>query len=524
MSQQQLTEVREALNTDLFLFAWTIFGYQDMNADLHGQLCSLLEAWGEPDYRRLLIQIPRGHLKSSLCTIANSLWQVCKDPDAPVAIFNEREDNTKKWLKTIREVVERSRIFQEVYRDILPPGIHPEDEAKGITRPKTWKWSDTKLDFERSRHNIPEASITGLGIGAAAAGGHWPKIIKDDLISEDAKLSNSVMQRSKDWLDNSFALEEPALSGQDLIICTPWRYDDVYAHALQKYDYQLYRRRAIEDGKVIFPEKFNAERLEKIRKADPFHYASQFQCTPRPGRDQAFDEDWVRYSTVQGSAVVIEKESFDPTLSMVETELPPAQRIPLHQMEKALLIDPAPSEDSEVKRNANARNALVVVGHDYWGRKHVLDVWADRVSPPEVLSKIFELCDQWGIETIAIEEVVFSVLYRHWINERARKENRWVRVVGLKPSNRTKNARINALIGPIQGGHFYVSRSCAKAVCQELSEYPYGTTRDILDALSYYDAPGVLPRPLSPEELDQLRERGENWTNQYEGIDPRTGY
>ncbi len=101
MGAAQIAAVRAAVLGDLFLFATVVFGYKDLAA-VHREIAALLGAWGQPGYRRLMVQIPRGHFKTSLCTIANSLWQVCRDADAPIAIFNEKEDNAAMWVRAIR--------------------------------------------------------------------------------------------------------------------------------------------------------------------------------------------------------------------------------------------------------------------------------------------------------------------------------------------------------------------------------------------------------------------------------------
>ncbi|KKM02712.1 hypothetical protein LCGC14_1781730, partial [marine sediment metagenome] len=201
LSDQQIKMVKYLLDHDLFAFNWFIFRHNDLIESLHGRICNLLNLWGwcelndgswtmqpdtsqeqhiKTDYRRLMILIPREFFKTSLATRANSLWKIVNYPNEPVVIVNERLENAKKWMRSIREVVENSLLFQVVYKDLLPPGIARWDNR---FRPRNWKWTDDYLQFQRSEIGIPEASLTALGIGAAAAGGHWNWLIKDYLIS-----------------------------------------------------------------------------------------------------------------------------------------------------------------------------------------------------------------------------------------------------------------------------------------------------------------------------------------------------
>ncbi len=46
--------------------------------------------------------------------------EVVGDADAPVAIFNEKEDNAAMWVRAIRQTVENSIIFQVLFPELLP--------------------------------------------------------------------------------------------------------------------------------------------------------------------------------------------------------------------------------------------------------------------------------------------------------------------------------------------------------------------------------------------------------------------
>jgi len=525
-SAEQVAKLRTALLDDLYLFAQVIFGFYDLNASLHGDLCKLLMRWGEPGLRRLMIQVPRGHLKSSCATLAHPLWRVCRDPDSPIAIFNEKETNAAAFLTAIRGVVENSIVFQTVFEYMLPPGIGPKARARGETMPRSWKWTDNELDFQRTRWAKPERSIMALGVGSAAAGRHWPFIIMDDLISEDAQNSPGLMQKARDFIDNVFQLGDPPLDSSFLIICTPWKYDDCYSYALRNHGYSLYRRQAIEgdDGTVIFPEKFTRPSLLAMHKAKPAMFSAQYLCAPRPGEEQSFDYAWLRYSNVRGNTVEIEHASFDATINPADAPDEPERRVALATMEKTILLDPIPGEEVEKRREPGCRHGIIVEGIDYWGRRHILDVVANRMSPPDMIDLLFAKMAEWGTHRVAIEKVAFSVMYRYWVQDEARRRGVHVSCIDLEPGRRTKDSRITAKITPFRAGHYYLNRAVEDLFVEEYLEYPYGRTRDLLDALAYDDEPGVLPKPLSPTEANQYEQAATSWQSRYSGVDEITGY
>jgi hypothetical protein len=517
LSQSQLSEARKLLTSNLFLFAWEVFGYKDLIPELHGRIAHIIGQWGQPGYERLMVQIPREYFKTSLCTRANSLWQIVREPDLPVAIFNERLENTAKWIRAIKDVVQSSVVFHTVFKDLMPPGIAPGDNR---TMPRWWKWSDTEINFERAATGIPEASITGLGIGAASAGGHWPKTIKDDLISEDAARSAAVMDHSKEWFDKSLYLERPALKGMDLINCTRWSYDDLYSYVAQKYQYKVYRRAAIEDGKSIFPQKLTLEELQQQQQRDPYGFSSQMMNRPMPGKEMNFNLEWLRWGRVEDDSFKITHESYLPEVGGE----PVPRVVHLQSMNKAILLDPAPSEARDRNKERNARNGLVVVGKDFYNRRFVLDVWAERVDPLDVMHKLLDLAAKWGTYTIGIEEVNFSKVYRHWLTELARQRKVDVRFLRLNPKDfgrQDKDTRIAAKIPDFREGFYYLNQATTQPLVQEYVEFPYGATRDLMDALAYDVR---VRKPASPEEMEAMiysQPRGV-WPSSTR--DPVTGY
>jgi len=530
MGSMQISQVRDFLNTDLFAFNWFIFQHQDLIPSLHGEICDILNKWGyveledgtitndppddakiKMDFRRLMIQIPREFFKTSVVTRANALWQICREPNRPVCIFNERLENSKKWLRSIREVVEGSILFQVVYQDLLPPGKAAWDTE---STPRQWKWSDEYLQFQRSKIGIPEPSLTAMGVGAASAGGHWDKIIKDDLISEDAVRSASEMQFAKDWFDKSIYLERPATKGMDLIVCTPWMYGDVYDYVLETYNYTLYRRSALEDadgmpsikGESIFPQKLSTKALRNQHERDPFGFWSQMQCHPKSGEDTNFDSKWFKgfmapVQVMGQTCTKIDAAHYDPTRSMFIPERAP-QEVPLHWITRAVLLDPATARKSQKHAEKFSRHGLVCAGMDPWGRRYVFDAVGFRKDPEDTLREVIAMCVKWKTPLVAIEEVIFSEVYRHFLDYMMAKEFPDLELIikPVEPKGRSKVNRNTAMIPMMRQGYYFFRYEGCEQLLQELVEYPNGLTVDIIDSLAYLE--DVVDRPETPTELE----------------------
>lgn len=544
----QLRKMFEDPTVGLYLFATQIFGYKDLTPDLHLPICTFLGRWGQSvledgriittpptesdgkvvdSYRRLMVRIPRECFKTSLCTRANALWTICKNPNATLAIFNEKIENSERWIGAISRVVENSKLFQTIWRDIIPKGIGYWDREAGIPRARSHKWGDTGLLFERSDYGIAELSIEPHGIGAATTGKHFTHMILDDIIGKNAAYSAAVMQEAIDWVDNQRPLERPAENGCELVVHTPWAYHDVYAHKLKKWpgEYKVHVRHILEDkhgnpdhitGTSIFPSKLSTDKAKQLLKTDYFVNMAQYMCIPRAGRDMAFTDEWMKYGEMiwnSQPAFRIEDNYYNPEICDPESgdKIAP-QLVPLYYMSRCIILDPTPSKDNEIKAEPRANNGIVVVGKDPWGRRYCLESVAVREGPTELLHRLIALGDKWGTLRIGIEEVNFSAVYAPLWQALIRHEypDLQVEFFPLNPKlthfvkglgKQQKNERIRQeLIKTFENGYWFMNRATTGRLVQELLEFPHGETKDLPDALSYTDR--SLQRPESPQELE----------------------
>lgn len=254
LTGQQSQVVRALLeSTDglgLWLFAVHVCGCKDLTAHLHYDICEFLSKWGAlqlatgvvwrppregeevvESWRRLMLCIPRDCFKTTLGTRATALWAATRDPEITVGIFNEAQDNSKKWVGAIKQVVENSTLYHKLWPDRLPPGIHFAEREAGKTVPRAWKWGDTGLMLQRTSMNVSELTFEPFGIGSAHTGKHFTHKIYDDIVGESSATSEAAMQDAIHFVDHGRAIERPSDNGCELINFTRWGYADVYCWA-----------------------------------------------------------------------------------------------------------------------------------------------------------------------------------------------------------------------------------------------------------------------------------------------------
>jgi hypothetical protein len=513
-------------------------------------------------FRRIMIRIPRECFKTSLATRANALLTVSKNSERTVGIFNEKESNSVSWIGAVCNVVEGSILYQLVYEDLIPKGIGFWDKDKGASKSRNLKWGGSGFCLNRNSHGTAELTMEPAGIGGAHAGKHYTHKILDDIIGLAAKDSDAVMKSAREWIDVSRPLERPAENGCELVCHTRWSYADVYTYMEEKWpgEYLIHQRSLLENpvtgladvvnGESIFPEKITTAQAKRMALNDPFTFASQYQNEPRSGKGQDFEPDWmgwcglyyddqeptIRFHHTGGKLVehVVAGTYHDHLQTGTATTLQghfsnqifdrecgedwAPQDVPLYYCSKAVILDPAPGKQTETARNPKARNGIVVVAIDPWGRRVCLEAREESCTPTELLRILVRLCRKWHTSTIAIEEVNFSAVYAPLFNQIICLEEEyrgfhpeWRRAA---PKGRDKHERIRQGLIPHhrEGYWYYNCRDLEEMagptglVRKELREFPHGATIDLLDALAYTDEI-ITHRPETPDEAWRIKRR-----------------
>ena len=278
---------------------------------------------------------------------------------------------------------------------------------------------------------------------------------------------------------------------------TRWAHNDVYSWAeahetgLDKFFRAIYQ----EDGTPIWPERFPREEVERIRtKYGPFKFSCQYLNQPYDPEAGGFVESWLRYWRWGGAGG-----------SPLERDVVPedsVKGIPVVSMNRFMRVDPAISE-----RPGAARSAIVVDGVNRDGRKFLLETWAKRCHPFEMINKIFELQEQYDCLSIGIEGVAYQKILKPIIEAEAERRGTWLNVVLFSPDKREKKEnRIRGIQPECERGNIWVRRDQADFL-EEYRQFPLGSTVDVLDAWAY--GPHQWSTPVEDVSDDEELEKFE---------------
>lgn len=449
-----LQDIATRASGDLYTFA-TILGFTKIRPHAHGPVCTFIN---HNPSRFKLILMPRDHYKTSLVTISGSLQKVIQNPEHRLLIANETSTNAERFLRAIRQIAEKNRIFRTLYSDLIPKD------------PRKVRWNDSELDFNRQGF-YPEPTIDTIGMSGALTSRHYTHMTFDDPISEEAMKSEKTMSDVIERMSAILALLVEPNTDSWWLVGTRWAFHDVYSHHMKKYGPHLAKliRAAIEDGEPIFPELLSVETLGLLRNTmSEYKFSCLYMNNPRNPDVQDLNVDdllWWRWKDDELHIELYDKDGNVKRLVRVD------------DLDITTTVDLAPAET-----NNSDRNAITTVGVTKWGEVVVLESWAKRCSPLDVIEKLFLIKRMWNPRLVGIEGVAYQKAFKWFFKAECERRGIYVRVEELKAIGK-KEIRIRGM-QPIMATHRLFLNPNQLLLRQEMSEFPLGEHDDAIDSLS----------------------------------------
>lgn len=134
------------------------------------------------DNRRTMILAPRGHGKSTICTVAYVLWKLLQNRDARILIVSNTADQADALLGEMKLQAETSEPLRQLFGD-LRGGL----------------WRANKLTVAGRKGIFKEASVTSIGVEGAVISRHYDVIILDDVVDEENASSANARRKLRNW-------------------------------------------------------------------------------------------------------------------------------------------------------------------------------------------------------------------------------------------------------------------------------------------------------------------------------------
>lgn len=303
--------IRQTGLVNLWYYVKYIAGYSGpfdkLNTDLHLDMCNFRQRMLYPGVRGF-IAIPRGHLKTSIVTEGGCSWEGRRNPDIRVRVTGAISDTAQDFIRAIKATYDSNDMAEWLFPESTPSASQA-------------RWNDTELVLPNRTKTYREATFEYGGVGGASEGHHYDLHVVDDMIGLNmlnaARQANAQMITTRNWF---WASEKTLLvsmrTSRVIVVGTRYAIDDVYddiirrggtfyGYPLKQYNpipggrWHVYYRKAIEDGRIVYPEEFTQEAYDEMARDDWWTWVTQYLNDPQEAGLSEFNQYSLNTTTME---------------------------------------------------------------------------------------------------------------------------------------------------------------------------------------------------------------------------------
>lgn len=431
---------RQLAKTNLKYLCTKILGFTDWDI-CHDELA----AWLETSSRRFkLILMPRGHLKTSIITIGKSIQHILCNPDVKILYASAVMGNAESFLAQARELLASKSPLNLLF------GKFESDV-----------WNSERITVAQRKNADKTPTISPSGVDKSIVSQHYDVIFADDLVNRQTINTSEQILKTKKYYSDLMDLLNPG--GTLYVLGTRWDDKDLYGNIIlsekqataegRPQSFDIYVRRAVEKGQIIFPKKFTHEILANLlHEKGSYDFSCQYNNDPISREDQQFKPP-VRYWH----------------------ELPPVGR-------RMLTVDLAPGLVPGMQDNPEGdNNAITSTIFTPANQLYVVKYKYGRFNVTETIDHIFEAVNSDNPWVVGIEANAYQRVFIHLLQLEMKRRNRIFNVVPII-QHRDKFTRLMALQPLWESGDLLLKPGMVELE-EEFDRFPRGMHDDILDTL-----------------------------------------
>jgi predicted phage terminase large subunit-like protein len=296
-SMHELTAARILANEDLYFYSRLMFfarkGFKWRRAPHHPAIFNALMKVFTGEINRLIINVPPRYSKTE--AVINFIsWALGKVPDSEFILTSYAGG-----LATNNAWIAREMIQHETYQALFPGVmIRSDSSAKG-----EWRTTENGIVYAAGAGG----TITGYGAGKHREG-FGGAIVVDDPHKPDEANSQVMRQNVIDWFQNTLESRKNDPTNTPIIVIMQRLHEEdlsgwllkggngeKWHHICLPAEAEAGDMLGREIGTPLWPEKHTSEMLARMKAANPYVYAGQYQQRPAPLGGGILKGQWFRY-------------------------------------------------------------------------------------------------------------------------------------------------------------------------------------------------------------------------------------
>lgn len=443
--------------------------------DFHDQI---MDAVSGPA-RRLLVNMPPYHAKSTIATVQHTVYELCRDPNIRVLIVSKSQKLAERFLYQIKQYLQDPSGYEEGKNLI-------EDWGPFHTGGEQWNNTQIYVAGRQSREKDP--SVSALGVGGHIYGIRADIIKFDDIADLENQRNRDRVAEMLTWCTQE-AASRVGRNGKLHFIGTRISAGDVYSYLDDLPAFEVLRFPCIVD-----------EQAKQTLWLDHFGFENALEQ-----RDSMSMEQWqLVYQNIDTPGL---GASFTPEI--VEACYDSEYALGQYDANWALIagLDPAGAGEQA------GYTAMALWGVDLTtGHRYLVDlVNVKQMKAPQLRDQIFDWADRYPLRELRVESNgLQSQLIQYNEEITLRLTNRGVRVV---PHITTKHNKWDPNFGVESMATLYhnrmvhlptkdvASRNRIRPLVEQLLSFPMGRVSDLVMATWFAElgAKDVFQRQLLPQ-------------------------
>jgi predicted phage terminase large subunit-like protein len=488
--------------------------------------------------RRQLIMMPRGHLKSTLMSVARTLWRIYQNPNIRIFVGTESHRLSTSFIREVKMYLEDFDLQEKLWNNrphksgrLVPvmdsPGSQKRNQVSDTdAKDKKVVWRNDAIQVIRD-DILKEPTLVSGSVGSIATGFHYDELIFDDVVTFDNINTEAKRERLFQWIYDMESVIDPLEFDEDLFECykqvdgsrvrqgkfAPWcwvgdtvtvvgtRYDaeDYYGHVLENNEtlgFDCYQRNIYKNGTdntdgYIWAERMNSSIESRLRASmNDRRFASQYLNSIIADSEQSLS--WEQINFINPQCIVCNRAN----IAAISRGPEETKEIRLR-----VAIDPAATSNT-----SSDYTCIVVGGVDDQNNFYVVDMYLGKEPFNTWLQKMYQLLDKWRLSAVTIESVGFQKQLIESIRDRF-STNRPIQVREYGASQEHKQDRIEATLQPL-----FSSGKCF--MNQNISKIP-----GLRDQFNLFGRPSV--KDDAPDAMAMLKEISTPLAKQVQPFNPR---
>lgn len=422
--------------------------------DFHMEISDAIR---DPENRRVMINIPPYHSKSTVVSVWDTVLDIARNPNLRTILVSKSGPFARTFLFAIKEILTNPELYYGSARNLIDDYGPFKPEGQSI-------WSASEIYVAGRQSGEKDPTVLAMGAGEQIYGRRADKIKFDDIATLDNMKNPDRVMSMLEWIDKE-ALSRIGQAGIAIWVGTRVSAGDIYSVLGLRPGYKVIKYPALTDDatrSVLWPEHFPYEQVlihrSEMRPAD---FQLVYQNVDVPGLGASFTPDMVEQSKDKSRVI----GQYDTSWRLVAG------------------LDPAGGS------KGSGFTAFTLLGVDLdTGKRYVVDQVAIKsMKAPQIKDQIFDWTErypifEWRVESNGLQSQL--VQYNAEVIQHLAKLG--VRVVPHHTHTNKWDPQfgVESMATPMSADMFSIpwgnapSAAAMQPFCEELVAFPMGMTTD----------------------------------------------